>query len=103
VVAPDLRGFGDIEKTPPARNSGATAETFADDLLGLMDALGFDRIALVSGDVGAYASMVFARKCPERLRGLFFFCNWPPLGSFPFGRNQQPVGVSLYVGDRKVY
>lgn len=81
VVAPDLRGFGDTEKAPPGRNAEATAETFADDLLGLIDALGFDRIALVSGDVGAYASMAFARNWPERLLGLFFFCcPYPGIG-----------------------
>ena len=81
VVAPDLRGFGDTEKSPPGRNAGSPAETLAEDLLGLIDELGFDRIALVSGDVGAYASMAFARKWPERLRGLFFFCcPYPGIG-----------------------
>jgi pimeloyl-ACP methyl ester carboxylesterase len=70
------RGFGDTEKAPPGRNAASTAETFAEDLLALINALGFERIALVSGDVGAYASMAFVHKWPERLQGLFFLDHW---------------------------
>ncbi len=46
-----------------------------------MDALGIDRFGLVSHDVGSYVAQAFARKYPERLRGLFFFnCVYAGIG-----------------------
>jgi pimeloyl-ACP methyl ester carboxylesterase len=81
VVAPDLRGFGDTEKSgtpdPPDRLLGDLVE----DLRGLVDSLGFDRFGVVSHDVGAYVAQGFARRYPERLGGLFFFdCPYPGIG-----------------------
>jgi pimeloyl-ACP methyl ester carboxylesterase len=81
VVAPDLRGFGDTEKAalpdPPSR----LLEDYVEDLRGLTDALRFERIGIVSHDVGAYVAQAFARKYPERLSGLFFFnCPYPGIG-----------------------
>jgi pimeloyl-ACP methyl ester carboxylesterase len=81
VVAPDLRGFGETEKPAVGPNPNATAETHAEDLRALADLLGFERFGLVSGDVGAYVAQAFARKYPDRLTGLFFFCcPYPGLG-----------------------
>jgi pimeloyl-ACP methyl ester carboxylesterase len=113
VVAPDLRGFGDTEKTalpdPPSR----LVEDYAEDLRGLADALGFEEFGIVSHDVGAYVAQAFARKYPDRLLGLFFFnCPYPGIGErwvesnqvneiWYQSFNQQPWAASLVGENRK--
>jgi pimeloyl-ACP methyl ester carboxylesterase len=113
VVAPDLRGFGDTEKTelpdPPSDLLGDLVE----DLRGLADALSFERFGIVSHDVGAYVAQSFARKYPERLTGLFFFnCPYPGIGErwaepdhineiWYQSFNQQPWAASLVGESRK--
>lgn len=53
----------------------------AEDLKEMADALGIGRFGLVSHDVGSFVAQAFARKHPERLRGLFFFnCVYPGIG-----------------------
>src|SRR5579871_3294639 len=54
LIAPDLRGCGDTGKPTPGPDASATAERHAHDMLGLMDALGFDRVGVIGGDLGAY-------------------------------------------------
>ncbi len=113
VVAPDLRGFGDTEKTalpdPPSR----LVEDYVEDLRGLADALGFEEFGIVSHDVGAYVAQGFARKYPDRLSGLFFFnCPYPGIGErwveadhvneiWYQSFNQQPWAASLVGENRK--
>ena len=81
LIAPDLRGFGDTEKPYAGPTDAMTAEVLAEDLAGLLDALGLARVGLVSHDVGAYAAQVFARRWPDRIAGLFFFnCPYPGIG-----------------------
>ena len=81
VVAPDLRGFGDTEKTALPDPPRDLLKEYVEDLRGLVDALGFERFGIVSHDVGAYVAQGFARKYPDRLSGLFFFnCPYPGIG-----------------------
>ena len=82
LIVPDMRGFGATGKARPGPDPGATADTHADDMKGLMDALGIQRFGFVGGDVGAYVLQAFARKYPERLTGAFFFCTpYPGIGA----------------------
>ena len=113
VVAPDLRGFGDTEKTalpdPPRR----LLEDYVEDLRGLADTLGFEKFGIVSHDVGAYVAQAFARTYPDRLSGLFFFnCPYPGIGErwvepdhvneiWYQSFNQQPWAASLVGENRK--
>ncbi len=81
VVVPDLRGFGDSEKPglpePPSR----LLEDMVEDLRGLADALGMERIGIVGHDVGSAVAQRFAAEYPERVLGLFFFnCSYPGIG-----------------------
>lgn len=81
VVAPDLRGFGQSTKPAVPAREAYRVEDHAADLLGLADALGFDRFGVVSHDVGAYVAQTFVRTHPERVKGLFFFdCPYPGIG-----------------------
>ncbi len=82
LIAPDLRGFGLSDKPSSGPAGDCTPGHLADDLLGILDALGLERVGLVSHDVGAFAAQTFARRHPERLQGLFFFdCPHPGIGS----------------------
>lgn len=81
LVAPDLRGFGDSQKTSPGPAEDATPEILAGDVLALADALGIERFGLVSHDVGSFVAQTIARRAPERIAGLFFFnCAYPGIG-----------------------
>ncbi len=113
VVAPDLRGFGDTEKTNLPDPPGELLNLMVEDLRGLADALGFERFGVVSHDVGAYVAQGFARKYPDRLSGLFFFnCPYPGIGRrwvepdhvneiWYQTFNQQPWAASLVGENRK--
>ena len=63
VLCPDFRGAGwsDSPKT------GYDTTTRVDDLLGLMDALGLDRVSLVSHGWGAWAGFFLSLRAPERI------------------------------------
>jgi pimeloyl-ACP methyl ester carboxylesterase len=78
LIAPDLRGFGASDK--PVGPFGPADHTA--DLLGLLDALGFDRVGVVGHDVGGAVMQTLARTAPERLTGLFFFdFTYPGIGA----------------------
>jgi len=64
VICPDLRGAGWTEADHP----GIERETRMHDLLALFDALGIDRVHLVSHDMGAITAMQLAYTHPERVR-----------------------------------
>jgi pimeloyl-ACP methyl ester carboxylesterase len=66
VLAPDLPGFGGSPARP-----GTTVDTIADAVAAFLDAVG-DRGPVVLGglSMGGYAAFAFARRFPERLRGL---------------------------------
>ncbi|MCA1730772.1 MAG: alpha/beta hydrolase [Actinobacteria bacterium] len=113
VAAPDLRGFGETEKPglpePPSRLLSELVE----DLRGLADALEFEKLGVVSHDVGAYVAQGFAQKYPDRLSGLFFFnLPYPGIGErwaepdhvneiWYQSFNQQPWAASLVGESRK--
>jgi pimeloyl-ACP methyl ester carboxylesterase len=60
-------------------------ELMASDVLSVMNALHFDRAALVGWSDGACTALIFAAKYPERGAGVFFFaCNMDPTGVRPF-------------------
>jgi pimeloyl-ACP methyl ester carboxylesterase len=83
LFAPDLRGFGDTTKPYAGPTEEMTSTVLADDLSAFLDAVLPDRrVGLVGHDVGAIVAQVFARRMPERLKGLFFF-NCPHAGIGP--------------------
>ncbi len=69
AIAPDLRGFGSSDK--PIGPFGPDDQS--EDLAALLDALGTGPVGIVAHDVGATIAQVFARRCPGRIAGLFFF------------------------------
>lgn len=66
VVAPDLRGHGGSHAPP----SGYSLDDFADDLVGLADALGWATFALVGHSLGGMVAQQVALRDPDRLDAL---------------------------------
>ncbi len=66
LVALDWRGFGESAVT----SDTSTMELLADDVAGLMDALGMPQAVLCGLSMGGYVAFAFLRKYPQRLAGL---------------------------------
>jgi 3-oxoadipate enol-lactonase len=66
VVRFDDRGFGDT----PAGDGLLTMERIADDAAALMDHLGISQAVVAGCSMGGYATLAFARRHPDRLKGL---------------------------------
>jgi pimeloyl-ACP methyl ester carboxylesterase len=65
VVVPDLRGHGASFR--PARESEYSLELCAADQAALVDALGWDRFALVGYSMGGMLTQLLALKAPDRV------------------------------------
>jgi 3-oxoadipate enol-lactonase len=65
-ILPDLRGFGQTD----APNGMYTMRQHADDVAGLMDALGIEKAVLVGHSLGGYIALAFAQAYPQRLSGI---------------------------------
>lgn len=93
-VAPDLLGLGDTETEPGA---DWTLPAQAQAVLGLLDHLGLDRVAVVGHDHGAAVAQLIAARHPDRLTALVLadaeaYDNWPSAEELPFIRvTQLPV------------
>jgi len=79
LIAPDLRGFGESGNPHPEPSDKAGADTHAEDVIALLDALGLERVGVVGHDVGSFVMQRLAIRFPERLTGLLFF-NCPTHG-----------------------
>src|SRR5579884_2341889 len=67
VIEPNLRGFGGSDPFQGA----PSIEAMADDVRTLVDALALQEPVVLGGlSMGGYVALAFARKYPERLRGL---------------------------------
>jgi pimeloyl-ACP methyl ester carboxylesterase len=71
VIAPDQRGFGLSEKPP--RVEDYRMEERRADVVGLLDALGLERVFLAGHDFGAFVAWHLAIAEPERVRKLVVF------------------------------
>ncbi|MCW3031870.1 MAG: hypothetical protein QOK19_826 [Solirubrobacteraceae bacterium] len=70
VIAPDLRGHGWTE----APEGGYEKEQLASDMLGLLDALGLERVSWVGHDWGGWTGFLAALRAPQRLERLLALC-----------------------------
>lgn len=71
VIIPDLRGYGDSDAPPDnADHSTYSKWTMANDIVGLMEALGLDSAAILGHDRGARVSYRLALDHPERVTKL---------------------------------
>jgi pimeloyl-ACP methyl ester carboxylesterase len=70
--APDLRGFGSAAGEAAGLRE-IPIDLAADDLAEFLDQRGIDRAVVGGISRGAYVAMAFARRHPQRLRGLMLF------------------------------
>ncbi|MFJ8532155.1 alpha/beta fold hydrolase [Streptomyces sp. NPDC093591] len=70
VVCPDLRGYGASGKPEAVAEDTYSKRTMAADIVGLADALGFDRFALVGHDRGAHVAFRAGLDHPNRISHL---------------------------------
>lgn len=66
VILPDLRGFG----ASTAIDSPSGMDDYAWDIARLLDNLNIQKAAIVGHSMGGYVALAFARRYPERVRGL---------------------------------
>ncbi|MBO8195881.1 alpha/beta hydrolase [Streptomyces oryzae] len=70
VVCPDLRGYGASSKPEAVAEDTYSKRTMAADIVGLADALAFDRFALVGHDRGAHVAFRVGLDHPNRISHL---------------------------------
>lgn len=70
VVAPDLRGYGDSVGPPDPTAADYTHRRMAEDMVSVMDRLGFDTYAVVGHDRGARIGYRYALDHPDRVQRL---------------------------------
>ena len=75
-VMPDLRGLGWSEAPP----RGYEMESLADDMLGVMDAVGLQRVPVLAHDWGGWISYLLALGSPDRIERLVTLNIPPPWG-----------------------
>jgi 3-oxoadipate enol-lactonase len=71
VIDYDMRGFGDSD----APVQTYSMELWADDLAGLLDALGVERAHIHGTSMGGMVAIPFAVKFPERMHSLILSCS----------------------------
>ena len=76
IVDYDMRGYGASDR--PVQHYDM--EVWADDLAGLLDALGIDRAHVHGTSMGGMIAIVFAGKYPERTRSVVINCAAAKLG-----------------------
>lgn len=68
VVAPDLRGHGDSPK--PAHDDAYSFDVFAEDLLGVLDALGWASAVALGHSMGGMILQTAVLRAPERFEAI---------------------------------
>lgn len=68
AIAPDLRGYGDSDIPPDVADYGLL--TLVDDVVGLVDALEYEEVALVAHDWGSIIAWAVALIHPDRVSRL---------------------------------
>jgi len=68
VITPDLVGFG--ESPPPANPDGMTMDAFAEAVLRVLDALGYDRVILGGFSMGGYVLFRVLARAAARVSAL---------------------------------
>jgi pimeloyl-ACP methyl ester carboxylesterase len=92
VIMPDLRGHGWSEAPP----GGYEKEQLADDVVGVLDALGLERVAYAGHDWGGYVGFLLAMRRPERISELLVLSVPHPWPSAHDRRNPRRLAAFFY-------
>ena len=91
VIMPDQRGYNLSDKPKGARSY--SVDTLAKDILGLINALGYDKVHLIGHDWGAIVAWALAIWHPERLHKLGILNVPHPKVMFRFLRRGDPEQI----------
>ena len=91
AIVPDLRGYGETTVVPGV----STLEVLAEDLGGLLDALGIGAIAVGGLSMGGQIAMEFCRRYPQRVRGLLLAATFPQAETVEGRRRRQDMAERL--------
>jgi pimeloyl-ACP methyl ester carboxylesterase len=80
VIAPDLRGFGESDRPEGVEAYGM--ELLVGDVLGILGALGVERVCVVGHDWGAALGWALAALAPQRVQRLAALSVGHPAGFF---------------------
>ena len=89
-IAPDLRGMGQSD----APDLGYSMATYAEDLLGLLSAVGVERVVLCGLSMGGYVAFEMVRRAPDRVRGLILIDTRAEADT-PEGRKGREAALAL--------
>ncbi len=93
VAAPDLRGYNRSDK--PTGRDAYRLETYAADIIALMDGQGWAKANVAGHDVGAAVTWTLAYDHPERLNKVMVF-NIAPFGALEEAYEAGAKSVSWY-------
>lgn len=95
VILPDLRGFGESEAGP-----GASMDSYADDLIALLDFLGIDTAVIGGMSMGGYVLFNLLERYPQRFRAAMFIVTRAAADDAA-GRDKRDTMIAAVVaGDR---
>jgi pimeloyl-ACP methyl ester carboxylesterase len=89
VIAPDMRGLGDSEKT----QTGYDTKTLAEDIYQLVKKLGFSKINLVAHDWGGPVAYSYAAEHPKDVRKMIILDTLLPGFGFEEAGDFSPNGI----------
>ncbi|HUR84091.1 MAG TPA: alpha/beta hydrolase [Solirubrobacteraceae bacterium] len=92
VLALDLRGFGWSEATP----RGYRKDELAEDVVGVLDALGIERVRLVGHDWGGIVGFLVCLNHPDRVARFVPMNTGHPWPTLPLRRLPKQVGGFAY-------
>ncbi len=89
VIAPDLRGFGASDR--PEDVTAYRMELLVGDVLGILGALGVERVSVIGHDWGAALGWALAALAPERVQRLAVLSVGHPAGYFTDAMTQREM------------
>jgi pimeloyl-ACP methyl ester carboxylesterase len=99
VIVPDLRGYGESSVVP----GKTTLDVFAADLAALLDHLGIDDVVIGGLSMGGQIVMEFARRYPQRVRGLLLAATFPQSETDEGKRNRNAMADRLLREGMRAY
>lgn len=97
VIAPDQRGYNHSDK--PLNKKAYHQKALAADIVGLMDALGYDKVNLAGHDFGGVVAWSVATLYPERIEKLAIISAPHFIASLKYNKaNKTQILKSWYIG-----